>query len=151
MGYLSIAAHAPAELCFNCGGPSLCQIPQARGVTAQGWAVLWEAGWWPSLVTAAASRPAPEHRTESSHHGEAGPRLFICDECSQLCSQIALYGFLFIFFLLSFWLGWWRTERKSIPAKLPLLDLRGPCSSLLAGLDLTMSCDCFIFFSLFYT
>lgn len=145
MGYLSIAAHAPGKLCFKCGGPSLYQTPQAGGVTAQGWAVLWEAAWWPSLVMAAVSRPAPEHSTEPPHHGEAGSRLFICDKCSQLCSQIALYSFLFIFFLLSFWLGWWRTERKCIPAKLPLLDLQGPCSSLLAGLGLTMSCDCFIF------
>lgn len=120
---LSITAHAPGKLCSNCGGPSLCQT-----LRLEGWLLRdeqWEAGWWPSPVTAAASRPAPEHRAESPHHGETGPRLFICDKCSQLCSQIALYGFLFIFFPVKF-LAWLMEDGEEMhPSKTASLGFAG--------------------------
>lgn len=122
MGYLSIAAHAPGKLCFNCGEPTLCQTPQA-----QGRAVPWEAGWWPSLITAAASRPAPEHSTESHTMEKLSPGYLSVISAAKLLCTVS-----FLFFPAKF-LAWLMEDREEMhPSKTASLGFAGALFCLLA-------------------
>lgn len=116
-------------------------------MTDGGRAVLWGPGWWPPLVTVAASHLAPEHRAESPHHGGARPRLFICNEDRHAAKLLCTASFLF--FLPVKFLAWLMEDGEEMhPSKTASLQTcRGLIPACSLGLGLTMldimCCDFF--------